>query len=67
MSQSVFPRGNKLQTVDSMIDYVEFIRSIAEREGFHNALGAFDDTITALKSERATRALNSRPPLRKSA
>ncbi len=55
MSRSHFQKGNRIETVDAMIDYVLFMQNIARREEIPGAVLTLSQTIDELKLEKEKR------------
>ena len=67
MSHKAFPKGNKVETVDAMIDYVVFMQNIAIHEAIPGAVEALGQAIDELKKEKASRIDAQSAKMRQSA
>ena len=55
MPHSVFKKGNKVETVESMIDYITFMQKIAQDENIPGAVTKLAQTLEELAAEKERR------------
>jgi hypothetical protein len=67
MSHSAFQKGNKVKTVEVMIDYVIFMQNIAVHEAIPGAVDALGQTIDELRKEKERRINAQEANMRQSA